>query len=211
MINISSLCKNKNNKLILDNINLSVTKGEFIVIYGNSGSGKSTLLHLIGGLEKADSGSIVINNKKVQTMNRKETRNLRKNTLGYVFQNYALIDNMTVEKNLNLVSLDKKKIKSSLNEVSLSQDILNQKVLTLSGGEQQRVAIARVLLQDVDIVLADEPTGNLDNYNSQGIFVLLQKLQNNGKTIICVSHNDRIKEYASQVYYLKDKKLMEEE
>lgn len=208
MLLLEGVTKKIENKTILEDITLRIQKGEFIVIYGKSGSGKSTLLHLMGGLEKLDDGEIIIAGKSLNTMSTRSKRELRKSTLGFIFQNYALIDNETVEKNLKLVEPDREKIKNILSKVSLSKDIIDQKIVTLSGGEQQRVAIARVLLQNAKIILADEPTGNLDKNNSKEIFELLKSLQEKGKTIICVSHDESIKKYATQVYSLNNRNLI---
>lgn len=194
-------------KRLFDNLSFEVESGAFCVIYGPSGSGKSTLLNFISGLSKPDKGSITISheNQKLNIM----SRDFRKRHLNYVFQNFALLENETVYENLCLPlvgkSLRKKekeqKIIEVLEYVGL-KDTMKQTVSELSGGEQQRISIARVLLKEGNLILADEPTGNLDVANRQIIIELLLDLQKQGKTIIVVSHDAIFREYASQIVEL---------
>lgn len=192
MIELKNINKKFNEKIVLNNFSLSIKEKEFISIKGKSGSGKTTILNIIGLLEKVDSGSIQIDNYINPT--EKEIKFLRRYRFGYIFQNYALIEEETVRSNLILAKKYKKNFIESdlikvLNKVGLPNNILNKKVYKLSGGEQQRLAIARILLKPCDIILADEPTGNLDDYNKKIIVDLLKSLN---KTIICVTHDDYV-------------------
>ncbi|PFB16958.1 ABC transporter ATP-binding protein [Bacillus cereus] len=210
MIELIDVNKIYGQKNLFHNINLTINEGEFVVINGMSGSGKSTLLNIIGHLDQADKGSVKINgnfyNKK------KEIQELRKHFFGYIFQNYALLDNESVENNLNLIFKSKienkmEQIKQVLNMVGLDNTMLKLKVNQLSGGEQQRVAIARVLLKPFKVILADEPTGNLDDKNKVIIFQLLKSIQQNGKTVICVSHDPDIITYATRIITLENNNI----
>ncbi|MHC5252033.1 ABC transporter ATP-binding protein [Listeria kieliensis] len=190
---------------------MTIQRGDFIVIYGKSGTGKSTLLHILGGIEPADNGDVCIDGKSVSKMPLKEKRLLRRNKLGFIFQNYALIDNETVFANLCLVEKDPKRISAVLQQVQLGDTVLARKVFELSGGEQQRVAMARVLLQQVEIILADEPTGNLDAENAELSFALLKRFQEQGKTIICVTHDEKAFRYANRLFLLENGRVEEQE
>ncbi|TBX38948.1 ABC transporter ATP-binding protein [Bacillus thuringiensis] len=210
MIALNDIKKAYGSKIILNNIDLKIDNGEFVVISGLSGSGKSTLINIIGHLDTADEGFVKINGRVYSS--KKELRELRKNYFGYIFQNYALIDNETVETNLMLAVEDKgnkkEKIKQVLSKVGLENSILTLKINQLSGGEQQRVAIARVLLKPFQTILADEPTGNLDNKNKEEIFKLLKSIQGSGKTVICVSHDMDIQKYADKIISLENENLI---
>lgn len=166
LIKLENITKTFNGNHIFSNLNLEVEKGEFLGITGKSGAGKSTLLNIIGLLEECD-GNVIIKGKKINNINTKEARMVLKNEIGYLFQNYALIDDLTVYENLK-ITLDKTPKKEGrklalqeLNKLGLG-DILDKKIFQLSGGEQQRVAIARLILRNSEIILADEPTGSLD-------------------------------------------------
>ncbi len=194
IIKLENITKSYNGNQIFSNFNLEIEKGEFLGITGKSGAGKSTLLNIIGLLEECD-GNVMIKGKKISYRNTKEVRNLLKNEIGYLFQNYALIDDLTVYENLQIV-LDKipkkegrKLVLQELNKVGLG-DILDKKVFQLSGGEQQRVAITRLILRKNEIILADEPTGSLDKKNGEIIMGLLKEFHNQGKTVIMVSHDE---------------------
>jgi putative ABC transport system ATP-binding protein len=162
---------------------------------GSSGSGKTTLLNIIGLLDKPDSGKVEINQKSSFT--KKEKLLLRRNTFAYVFQNYALIDNETVKQNL-LISQPYNKsystllMEETLEKVGLSTSVLDHKIYQLSGGEQQRIAMARIMLKPCEIILADEPTGNLDENNKQKIIEMFLELKRMGKTIVCVTHDKEL-------------------
>ncbi|MGG0721351.1 putative bacteriocin export ABC transporter [Bacillus mycoides] len=194
-------------KTIFNDFNLEVKSGEFIGVYGKSGQGKTTLLNIIGTLEKPDSGEILIMEKSLE--NKKTKRYLLRDEIGFIFQNYALIDNETVNNNLEIALKHKKMSKpqkkeamySALSEVGLI-GYGEKKVHTLSGGEQQRIAIARLLLKDPSIILADEPTGSLDNENRDVIISLFKKLHQKGKTIIVVTHDTSLSHLFSRIIQL---------
>jgi putative ABC transport system ATP-binding protein len=200
---------------ILQEINFTINRGEFITIMGPSGSGKSTLLYLLGGLDKPTSGKILINNKDISALSDEEQSTLRRREIGFVFQFYNLVPNLTVEDNVMLpVLLDGKKIKDYrekldeiLETVGLS-DRINHTPRELSGGQQQRVAIARALINEPDIILADEPTGNLDSKSSEEVMKLLQRInKEKGKTILQVSHSLETAKYSDRIINVRDGKV----
>ena len=211
--NFSKTYVKNNQKIIaLNKINYEFIKGKFYVIMGKSGSGKSTLLNSIAGLIEGDSGTILYDNQNLTN-----TAKLRNENIGLVYQNFLLNENMTAIENVMLPTflnknLDKtkryKKAVNILKELDLSNR-LNHYPKELSGGEQQRVAVARALINNPDFILADEPTGNLDEKNEELIFNILKKLANLGKGIIVVSHNKAIKKYADAILILKDGDLYE--
>jgi len=197
MIELSGVSKKYNEKVILENFSLNINDGDFIVITGKSGSGKSTILNLIGLLEKPTNGLIKIDGIDCVKLARSKRLKMYRYKISYLFQNYALIDNISVEENMKIavkyLKISKKEkvelIDSALKKVGLS-GLNKQDVFTLSGGEQQRLAIARLIVKPSDIILADEPTGNLDYENSNIIFKLLKEINvNDKKTVIVVSHS----------------------
>lgn len=210
MINIDKLNKKYGNRTVFKDFSIEFKEGEFVSIYGESGSGKSTLLNIIGLLEKFDSGDLIINGRKNIGIDSKEAILMRRNEISYLFQSYALIDEMTVYDNLKLALEYRKhskpekdkKIREVLKYVGLS-DKIKSFIYELSGGEQQRVAMARVLLHDTNIILADEPTGSLDEKNKQVILELLKKENEKGKTIIVATHDKDIKEISTKVVLLE--------
>lgn len=196
---LENICKSYGNKKVLDNFCYSIKENDFICITGKSGSGKSTLLNIIGLLEKPDSGNYTIYNQKNIKLNSKNTRLILKNKIGFLFQNFALIDEQSISYNLDIAlknyKISKKKSQKLKKEVlkKVNLDLpLESKIFQLSGGEQQRVAMGRILLKNCDLILADEPTGSLDEYNRNYILELLKELNNNGKTIIIASHDSYI-------------------
>ncbi|SCJ54182.1 Lipoprotein-releasing system ATP-binding protein LolD [uncultured Clostridium sp.] len=195
MITLNNISKKYNEKNIVRNFNLKINKGEFISIVGESGSGKTTLLNIIGLLEKQTSGDIVVRGIKNPTS--KELTKLQREFYGYVFQNYALIEEDSVQTNLKLALkynqvIDKQaEINRALKLVGL-EGYNKKKVFELSGGEQQRLALARIMLKKCEIILADEPTGNLDNKNRDIVFNILKDLNKQGKTIVIVTHDNYI-------------------
>lgn len=205
MIELLNINKSYGEKIILKDFSMKVSKNEFITIVGKSGSGKTTLLNIIGLLEKPDNGTIKIMAKS--NPNKSEIQSLRRYNLGYIFQNYALLENETVKSNLLLATKYNKDFKKNmlldaLEKVELPSSILNEKVYRLSGGEQQRIAIARILLKPCDIILADEPTGNLDEYNKKQIVSILSKMRDLDKTIVCVTHDSYISDISDNTIYL---------
>ena len=192
MIEIKNLNKKINDKVIFNNLNLTIEDGEMLAISGASGSGKTTLLNILGKLDKEYHGNIIIDNKNLKTIT--QTNYLR-NTIGYLFQNYALADNLTVTRNLDfsLKYSDDKSLEAKENALEMvgldPKEYLNKKIYTLSGGEQQRVALARLFLKPCSIILADEPTGSLDVKNRDIVLEILRKMNEHGKTVIVVTHD----------------------
>ncbi|WP_018130195.1 ABC transporter ATP-binding protein [Effusibacillus pohliae] len=191
--------------VVLDNINLTVYEGEMVAITGKSGSGKSTVLNLIGMLERADRGIIKLFGKEIPRVGSARANKLLRTRISYLFQNFALIDNATVDYNLEIPLLYSKKTKKekqemkreALEKVGLNI-LLSKKIHALSGGEQQRVAIARILLKPCDLILADEPTGSLDSENRNEIINILNGLNELGKTIIIVTHDPEVAKACSR-------------
>lgn len=197
---------------ILKDISLQIKKGGFYSIMGPSGSGKSTLLYLLGGLDKPSQGSIKVQGKELMVMKDKDSSIMRRRNIGFVFQFYNLIPNLTVEENILLpVLLDGQKIKrhkKRLDEILEIVGLTERKKYTpreLSGGQQQRVAIARALMNNPDIILADEPIGNLDSKTGTEIMLLLQKInREEGKTIVQVTHSRESANYGTNLILVKD-------
>jgi putative ABC transport system ATP-binding protein len=192
---------------VLNDISLSVEKGEFVVLLGPSGSGKSTLLNIIGGIDNADSGKIIIRGKSMSDMDEKALTNYRREHLGYIFQMYNLIPNLTVRENIEVGAylsrnpLDIDEIVEILGLKAHQNKIPSQ----LSGGQQQRCAIGRAIVKNPDILLCDEPTGALDYNTSKEILALIEEVnQKYGNTVIMVTHNDAIKNMADFVVKLRD-------
>ena len=179
---------------VLKDLNLELEKGKVYAFTGESGCGKSTLMNLLGLLDKPTSGTITLFGKVNIQPSSKESRILLRDKIGYLFQNFALIENQSVEYNLKLaITYDKErnkkeKVRKALDEVCLSS-YEKQKKFECSGGEQQRVALARLLLKPCELILADEPTGSLDEKNKQEVWMLLKNLKNEGKTIVIVTHD----------------------
>ena len=209
VIELKNINKNYGNKYLFKNLNFSIKKGEMIAITGASGSGKSTLLNIIGLIDKPNSGEVSICGNKNPYDKEKIKLNLFRNNIGYLFQNYALVDNYTVSKNLDIAleyvkGKDKKMLKEeALDKVGLL-DKLNNKVFELSGGEQQRVALARLILKENDIILADEPTGSLDEDNKAIILRLLKELNNEGKTVVVVTHDKVVADMCDREINIKE-------
>ncbi|MDS1030942.1 ABC transporter ATP-binding protein [Bacillota bacterium LX-D] len=193
MIKIKNVSKAFEDKILFSNLTLNIEDGEFVIFSGPSGCGKTTLLNMIGAIEEIDSGEILVDG--IDVSKRKNQLKYFRNKVGFLFQNFALVDNKTVKENLKLVRKDCKNditIEEALEIVGL-KDKLNKKVYTLSGGEQQRVALARLMLKKCDIILADEPTGSLDKNNAEAVLNILKQLNEQGKTIILVTHDEDIK------------------
>lgn len=196
MIELRNVSKKYTDKYVLKDFNMKINDGEFVGLKGTSGKGKTTILNIISLQEKFE-GQLFINEQEISLKNRKQCREILKNEIGYLFQNFALIDDLSVYENLKMVVKGNKKdcyplMVKTLNKVGLQEEILERKVCSCSGGEQQRVAIARVMLKQCSIILADEPTGSLDPNNANSVVQLLKELQKNGKTIVMVSHSDEV-------------------
>lgn len=192
---------------VLRGIDISIAHGEFCVLLGPSGSGKSTLLNIIGGIDQADEGSITIQGEKIADMNEKKLTFYRRKHLGYIFQMYNLIPNLTVRENIEVGAylsdrpLDVDELLETLGLTKHAHKLPNQ----LSGGQQQRCAIGRAIIKNPDILLCDEPTGALDYVTSKEILKLIETVnQKYGNTIIMVTHNDAIKNMADRVVKLRD-------
>lgn len=203
---------------ILKSINLNIKKGEFVMIMGKSGSGKTTLLNILGFLDKFDEGEYIFNNQDVTRLNESERSNFRNLNIGFIFQQFNLINTLNIYQNVELPMIynnkyskqeKKEQIENNLSIVGLL-DKIKQKPVQLSGGQQQRVAIARALVNDPEIIFADEPTGSLDSDTGIEIMELLKELNKQGKTIIMVTHDEDLTKYASKVIKLKDGLIMEE-
>ena len=194
----------------LDGINLEVEKGEFVAIVGTSGSGKSTLLHIIGGLDNPTSGQIIVDGQNLSHMPDEELTIFRRRNIGFVFQQYNLVPMLNVWENIVLpVKLDGKKIeKGYVNEIIDTLGIrtkLENLPSALSGGQQQRVAIARALAAKPAILLADEPTGNLDSKTSQDVLGLLKVTSKRShQTIVMITHNEEIAQMADRILQIED-------
>lgn len=192
MISLQNVYKKFEDNEVFNNFSLEIKNGDFVVITGPSGSGKTTLLNLIGGIEEADFGTIKVDGKDVS--NKKDLFYLYKYNFGFLFQNFALIDEKTVRYNLSIYKrdcLNGISIESALEAVGL-KDKIDVPTYKLSGGEQQRVALARIMIKKCDTILADEPTGSLDRNNALMILDYLEKLNNLGKTVIMVTHDESL-------------------
>ena len=202
MLEAVNITKAYNNEAIVSDFNIKVEKGDFVAITGESGKGKTTILNMLGLLEKPDFGEVIV--EGVVNLSGKEVMMTQRHKFGYLFQNYALIENETVEVNLKIAleyrkGVNKKSLmKEALHFVNLNAATLNKKIYQLSGGEQQRVAIARLFLKESDYVFADEPTGNLDTKNRDIVFDLLRKLNEMGKAVVYVTHDLELAEKANR-------------
>lgn len=192
---------------VLRGIDISISQGEFCVLLGPSGSGKSTLLNIIGGIDQADEGSITIQGEKTADMNEKRLTQYRRKHLGYIFQMYNLIPNLTVRENIEVgayLSDNPLNVEELLDTLGLTKHA-HKLPSQLSGGQQQRCAIGRAIVKNPDILLCDEPTGALDYATSKEILKLIETVnQKYGNTVIMVTHNDAIKNMADRVVKLRD-------
>ncbi|MCM1261082.1 MAG: ABC transporter ATP-binding protein [Butyrivibrio sp.] len=198
----------------LDGINLQVEKGEFVAVVGTSGSGKSTLLHMLGGLDRPTSGKVVVDGKEIFTLKDEELTIFRRRKIGFVFQNYNLVPVLNVYENILLpvqldgAPVDKGYIDSIIETLGIESK-LNNLPNNLSGGQQQRVAIARALAAKPAIILADEPTGNLDSKTSQDVLGLLKVSgQKFSQTIVMITHNEEIAQLADRIIRIEDGKIV---
>ncbi len=219
MIELKKIYKEyKNDEIVtkvLFDISLKINKGEYIAIMGPSGSGKSTLMHILGLLDTPTKGYYFFNNKKVSKMEDDELSKYRNKKIGFVFQNFNLLPKTSVWDNVYLPlfyskdNVDIKNVDKAIKEVGLShrRDYLSNQ---LSGGEKQRVAIARSLVNSPDIIFADEPTGNLDSKTGLQIVSILKKLNDHGKTIILVTHEKITAEYANRIISMNDGRIVKD-
>ena len=213
MIKIQNLKKTYKDCVALDTVSMHIRKGEFVAIIGASGSGKTTLLNIIGGLDTDYMGSCVVRNKEMSSLSDVECCTFRSRYISYVYQFFNLISFLTVKENMSLTSqikgkkVDEKELDQVLKLLGLEQKkdcFANE----LSGGQQQRVAIGRAILAHADIILADEPTGNLDGENAENVMDILKALNGKGKTIVLVTHDLKIANYADRIIRLEQGKIV---
>lgn len=202
----------------LDGISITIDKGEFVAIMGASGSGKSTLMNIIGAIDEASKGKYILSGKNVSGLNNKELANLRNKEMGYIFQSFNLLDELTVIENVEMPlgyagirgKERKKRALELLEKVGL-EGKKNAYPRQLSGGQQQRVSIARALVNQPGLLLADEPTGNLDSTNGEEVMNQLVNLHKEGATIILVTHDDKVASYANRRIVMKDGKVVNDD
>ncbi len=214
--NLTKIYKNGDVETVaLDNVSFEISEGEFVSIIGPSGSGKSTLMHILGALDSPTSGRYFLGSQEVSKLNDDELADLRRSKIGFVFQSFNLLPRTTVLRNVMLPlnysdiplkkreQLAKEKLSQAGMEESKFMNFSNQ----LSGGQMQRVAIARALVNDPAIILADEPTGNLDTKTSRLVMEAFQKLNRDGHTIILITHEMDVADYANRVIHVRDGKI----
>lgn len=222
MITISDLSKVYTTDTVettaLDRLNLSIEKGSFVAIKGPSGCGKSTLLHILGLMDTPTEGSYVLNGNKTESLSIGERDRLRRNTIGFVFQKFNLIDSLSVYENIELpllyTGVAASERKDKIQKVLEKLEIANRKnhyPYQLSGGQQQRVAVARCIITDPMLILADEPTGNLDSLNGEQVMRIFQDLNAEGRTIVMVTHDDKYASYAQRIINLHDGRIVVED
>ncbi|AGV09234.1 ABC transporter ATP-binding protein [Campylobacter coli] len=207
LIQIKNLSKEFGKVKALDNINLNIYKGEWLAIMGPSGSGKSTLLNILSLMDDPSSGKYILDNEDLEQINEEQKITLRREKIGLIFQQFHLIPYLSALENVMLSqyyhsSVDEEDAKAVLEKVGLSHR-LSHLPSQLSGGEQQRVCIARALINNPEILLADEPTGNLDEANEKIVLETLQKLKNEGKTIVLITHNPELAKFADRTLILQ--------
>ncbi|MGV3043240.1 ABC transporter ATP-binding protein [Staphylococcus rostri] len=190
MINLQNINKSFGNKRILEDFSLTIKQGDFVVIHGASGKGKSTLLNIIGLLENPDAGTITFKGQAIQK--EKDKLAFKREDIAYIYQHYGLLENESVLKNLtlplNVNKSDSARIQEVMARVGLADMPLKTKVYTCSGGEQQRIAIARAILKAPSVIIADEPTGNLDDQNSDTVMSMFKELNDDGVTVVLATH-----------------------
>ena len=216
MIKLSKIYKSFDKRVVLSDVTLSVSNNEYVCITGESGAGKTTLLNLIGLLDKPDCGEVSINDKTHFTP--REILKMRRNFFGYIFQDYLLMNDKTVQENINISKnilkyengkQDEKDINEIMERVRLDSAYLNKKVYQLSGGEQQKVAIARMLLKPYELVLADEPTGNLDSKTELEVISMLKScVSEYGQTLVMITHDETIAQMADRMIVIEDGKVV---
>lgn len=206
---LSNISKRFGDKTLFENFSLTIERGEFLAIMGESGAGKTTLLNMMGLLDRPDSGTVILCNHKNPAFSSRTAVNLRRRQISYLFQNYGLIDTETVESNIQIAAhfkaLRKKDeqrlIAEALEQVGL-KGYEKRKVYTLSGGEQQRIALAKVIAKSPQIIFADEPTGSLDEKNRSYVMGILSELNRKGKTIVVVTHDPFVEQCAKTHIHL---------
>jgi lipoprotein-releasing system ATP-binding protein len=217
MLKATNITRNYNDLSVLKGVDIFVNKGEIVSIVGSSGAGKSTLLHILGSLDKANAGEIWINNERIDTLKEKELAKFRNKHIGFVFQFHHLLPEFTALENVCIPGWIAGTPKNDLEARALEllkilglQDRASHKPSELSGGEQQRVAVARALINNPDIVFADEPTGNLDSKHAQELHELFLHLQKTmGQTFLIVTHNEALAKMSDRVVHMKDGYIVE--
>lgn len=214
--NISFRYKGVEQEPVLKEVDLTIKEGEWVSILGPSGSGKTTLLNIMGGLQRPTTGAIAFRETNYETLSLDEIQAFRRKKIGFIFQHYRLFNQYTVLENVMIPQMPfqrkkeiEKRAKELLTEVQMGHR-LNHLPEQLSGGEKQRTAIARALLNEPDVLLCDEPTGNLDGENRDKLLELLKSLNHQGKTIIVVTHDREVAKYGSRELYLRDGVIQEE-
>lgn len=218
LVDVTNICKiynpGENEVRALDNISLSIDKGEYVAIIGQSGSGKSTLMNMLGCLDVPTSGSYYLNGSNVSELSDDELSDIRNLEIGFIFQGFNLIPNLTAMENVELPLIYRgvgKKERRQLAEESLEMvglsNRMDHKPSEMSGGQQQRVAIARAIAAKPPVILADEPTGNLDSSSSKDIIKILKSLHRDGRTIILITHDNEIADQAKRVIRIIDGKI----
>lgn len=217
MLKATNITRTYNDLQVLKGVDIFVNKGEIVSIVGSSGAGKSTLLHILGSLDRANSGEIWINNQRIDTLKEKELAKFRNKHIGFVFQFHHLLPEFTALENVCIPGWIAGTPKNELEQRALEllkilglQDRASHKPSELSGGEQQRVAVARALINNPDIVFADEPTGNLDSKHAQELHELFLHLQKTmGQTFLIVTHNEALAKMSDRVVHMKDGYIVE--
>lgn len=202
MIQVKQLSKAFGKFKLFDGLSMEIADGEFVIIEGASGCGKTTLLNILGSLEKFDSGRILVDG--IDISQKKNQKKYLQEKVGFLFQNFALVERMTIEENMKLVKNNCRSgvsIDEALTAVGLREK-KTQKVYSLSGGEQQRTALARLMIKKCDYVFADEPTGSLDRKNADAVFSILEKINESGKTVIMVTHDEAYQQKGKRVIQL---------
>lgn len=214
MIKLTDICKTYGNQKVLDGLCLEINKGDMIALTGPSGSGKSTLLNIIGGIDKPDSGSYMFDDLDVTAINSSGMHKFIKENVSFVFQDFQLLEKDTVYDNVMIPLIarrekkKKDKVKKALETVNMS-DSIGKKVKVLSGGEKQRVAVARAIVSESSIILADEPTGSLDKANTDQIMKLFTDINKSGRTVIIATHDMSLLNNFKRVFEFREGKLVE--
>ena len=219
LITIKDMCKiynpGENEVRALDHVNLTIDRGEYVAIIGHSGSGKSTLMNMLGCLDVPTSGSYYLNGQDVSRMTDDELSDIRNVEIGFIFQGFNLIANLTAMENVELPLIYRGVPKAKRRELSVAAlkkvglaHRMNHKPSQMSGGQQQRVAIARAIAAEPPVILADEPTGNLDSASTKEIIAILEQLHDSGRTVVIITHDDEIAEQAARRVRIKDGRVV---